>query len=91
MSDDRLLQIFKKHLRDESDMEQTEEDLIYTVVVEYMLELMHEGNVPNRFMDTLENDLKEELRDIYKKTTYGYQTLKDYRSLKQNKQKKRVS
>lgn len=91
MSDDRLLHIFKKHLRDESDMEQTEDDLIYTVVVEYMLELMHEGNVPNRFMDTLENDLKEELREVYKKTTYGYQTLKDYRSLKLNKQKKRVS
>ncbi len=79
---DPLFDTFDRHLKNPIREDETGEDLIFTVVVEYILHLMEEGNIPQDQMDFLELDLKEEVRDIYKKVTYGYATLKQFRESK---------
>lgn len=88
MQHDRLLQIFKSYL-DEVDPETANvSDLIYNTVGDYMAHLMSKGNIPQHMLDQLEEDLKEEVIEIYRKITYGFLTLKDYRN--SQRYKKRV-
>ena len=58
---------------------------IYEVVGDYMSELMAQGFIPQQLLDTLENDLKEEAIEIYRKTTYGHMSLKDYQQRQSDK------
>ena len=43
---------------------------------------MNQGNIPEHFLDTLEEDLLEEVICIYRKKTYGFVTLKEFRLAK---------
>lgn len=83
---DQLHEIFLKYLHSEIISEDEDMDeLVHHVVAEYILALMQQGNIPDRWLDTLEEDLTEEVIDMYRKTTYGYMNLKDFRSAKKKK------
>lgn len=88
MSQDKLLDIFKAHLREIDTDTDGVQDLIYNTVGDYMAHLMSIGNIPEHMLDTLENDLRDEVMDIYRKITYGFLTLKDYKAAQQLKVKK---
>jgi hypothetical protein len=82
---DELTVIFKRRLSLVDVDKETVQDLIFEVVAEYMAYLMSIGNIPQYLLDNLESDLKEEVIEIYRKTTYGYLTLKDFKEAgKQN-------
>lgn len=76
---DKLFQIFEKYLKDLSRPHQTQDELIFDVVAEYILHLMNTGNVPNTVLDAIENDITEEVLELYRKKTYGHMTLQEYR------------
>jgi hypothetical protein len=80
LKQDKLYQIFEKYLFDDSKKEQSHEELIFDVVAEYILYLMNVGNVPHTILDTLEVDLKEEVLELYRKKTYGFLSLQEFRS-----------
>ena len=82
MKKDKLQEIFNRHLKDLSNPHQTQEDLIFNVVADYIHHLMKIGNVPHFFLDTIEVDLKEEVLEIYRKKTYGHHNLQQFRQLK---------
>ncbi|MGE0631578.1 MAG: hypothetical protein AB7O96_04175 [Pseudobdellovibrionaceae bacterium] len=87
---DTLHEIFLKYLHVTLIHEdETMDELVHHVVAEYMHVLMQSGNIPERWLDTLEEDLTEEVIDIYRKTTYGHPSLKSFREAVKNK--KRVS
>lgn len=87
---DKLFEIFHEHLNDTGiHEEETMDEFVYQVVADYMHHLMQTGNIPERWLDTLEEDLTEEVIEIFRKTTYGHASLKEYRQAKKNK--KRVS
>jgi hypothetical protein len=91
MATDPLHDLFKKHLSLIDPETQGVEDLVYEVVGDYMAYLMKQGNIPSSQLDTLETDLKEEVLEIYRKVTYGYLNLKDYKSAQKIKGKIRSS
>ena len=91
MAKDPLHDLFKKHLSLLDPETQGVEELVYEVVGDYMAYLMKQGNIPASQMDTLETDLKEEVLEIYRKVTYGYLNLKDYKSAQKMKGKVRSS
>ena len=76
---DLLYSILKKHLDLIDPHKENVQDLIYEVVGEYMAELMAMGNIPQYLLDIVESDLREEVLDMYRKTTYGFLTLKDFK------------
>ncbi len=79
MKNDELYSIFKKYLTS-PDYEKAEVDeLIYHAVGDYMARLMNRGNIPHFLLDQIESDLKEEVLEMYRKTTYGHQSIKEYR------------
>jgi hypothetical protein len=82
MKSDPLLSIFDDHLRDPARLQQTEKELIFDVVADFILHLMQMGNVPHHQLDLLEEYLTEEVVEIYRKKTYGFASLKEYRDKK---------
>ena len=79
MKKDKLVEIFEKYLFDLTQTQQTRDQLVFNVVAEYMFHLMQVGDIPHHVLDQLENDLKEEAIEIYRKKTYGYFNLQQYR------------
>lgn len=87
MKQDELYSIFKKNLNKIDSETQTEKDLIHDVVAEYIYHLMQIGNIPQFVLSTLEEDLNEEVIEIYRKTTYGFRSLHEFKTSKKAKAK----
>lgn len=82
---DRLVELIQCKILTVSPDEHQVDRFIYEVVGDYMSELMAQGFIPQQLLDTLENDLKEEALEIYRKTTYGHMSLKDYQQRQSEK------
>lgn len=78
MNQDRLLEILLSCLEQNSSI-QNHEELMVEVVGQYMYELMQTAHIPHHCLDTMEEYLKEEALEMYRKKTYGYLNLKDFR------------
>ena len=79
MLGDTLYELFERHLLDLTRPHQSHEELIFDVVAAYIFHLMELGNVPHQVMDALEIDIREEVTEIYRKKTYGFLNLQEYR------------
>lgn len=88
MYQDRLLEILFERLEKATVTQESEDDLIHNVTAQYLLELMTQGNIPHYLLDTLEKDLIEELKEVYRKRTYGSLNPVDYVQRKQKKTRK---
>lgn len=76
---DPLFKIFRRHLNEALLLEQTsEEDLTQQIVSEYMELLNARGFVPSRLCKYLEQDVKEEVKNMFRKTTYGHFSFAEY-------------
>ena len=82
---DRLVELIQCKILTVSPDEHQVDRFIYEVVGDYMSELMAQGFIPQQLLDTLENDLKEEALEIYRKTTYGHMSLKEYQQRQSEK------
>lgn len=58
------------------------DELIHDAVAEYIYILMRMGNIPQHQLLSLEEYLKEEALEIYRKATYGFSSLREYRKSK---------
>ncbi len=76
---DLLLSIFEQQLQISLVGEDTEAVLITRVVESYILALKTQGFIPPKFIKILEEDLKEEVQEMYRKKTYGHMELASYR------------
>ena len=79
ITNDEFLSIILEHLKRDDSPSQHDYELLHDVVAEFICVLMLKGNIPHFLLDTLEDDLKEEGREIYRKLTYGFQSLRQYR------------
>jgi hypothetical protein len=87
---DKLVEIFETHLKKRSNPRQTQAQLIFDVVADYIYHLMQIGNVPHTALDEIEADLKEEVLEIYRKKTYGYKDLDQYRKSQRRSRNKKT-
>lgn len=79
MTNDPLFDILQKQIHSSDPETMNETQVIYETVAAYILYLMGQGNIPHDNLDELEDDVKEEVRLMYRKITYGSLSLKDYR------------
>ncbi len=79
MNTDSLIKIVETQLKETSNMKEKTPDFIRKVVHLYTLQLMKSGNIPLGFLDDVISDIENEAIEIYRKKTYGYLTLEDYR------------
>lgn len=77
--DDILFEIFENLLHRQAPQDDTDEDFVLQVVSEYLFYLFQKGFIPQKCLDSLEEDLKEEVFFMLKKVTYGYYNIKAYR------------
>jgi hypothetical protein len=77
---DDLHLIFKRRLDQIDPDKENVQDLVFEVVAEFISMLMSQGNIPHYLLDQLENDLREEVYEIYRKTTYGFLSLKEFKN-----------
>lgn len=82
MADDLMMSLLEERILDSRNLRQTEKDLVADVVGEYIFSLMLIGHIPQKFLDTLEQDLTDEAFDFLKKKIYGSSSLRDYRLTK---------
>ena len=76
---DPLFQIFQRRLNDTLLVEHPrEEEVVDSVVKEYMDLLNGRGTIPPRLYKYLEQDVREEVTHMLKKTTYGFFNLGEY-------------
>ncbi len=76
---DLLLSIFEQQLQNSLVGDDTESVLIGRVVDCYITALKTQGFIPPNFLKVLEEDLKEEVLEMYRKKTYGHLELSSYR------------
>lgn len=88
MNHDRLLQLMIQRLQRRDLAKETQEEFLKEVVASYMAELMGQGFIPHHLMTALEEDLTEELLEMFRKKTYGSPTLPDYRDKAKGKEKR---
>lgn len=79
MNTDKLLTLIETHLRETSNMKEKIPDFVNKIVNLYTLQLMDAGNIPLNFMEDVITDLEAEVIEIYRKKTYGFLTLEEYR------------
>lgn len=60
------------------DEEQHGDQLVSSVVSEYMDFINQQGLIPNRLYHFIEKDVLEDVTQMLKKTTYGYFNLREY-------------
>ncbi|WP_413944203.1 DNA-dependent DNA polymerase [Bdellovibrio sp. HCB-162] len=79
MNTDNLIKIVETQLKETSNMKEKTPDFIRKVVHLYTLQLMRNGSIPLEFMDDVLTDIETEAVEIYRKKTYGFLTLEEYR------------
>lgn len=79
MNNDMLLKIVETQLKETVNMREKTPDFIRKVVHLYTLQLMKTGTIPLEFMDDVLTDIEAEVVEIYRKKTYGFLTLEEYR------------
>lgn len=79
MNTDKLITLIETQLRETSNMKEKIPDFVNKIVNLYTLQLMDAGNIPLNFMEDVINDIEAEVIEIYRKKTYGFLTLEEYR------------
>lgn len=72
------MELLKQRIENSVNTGESESEVIHHVTAQFILELMEKGNIPHFLMDTLEQDLQEELLEVYRKLTYGSLTPSDH-------------
>lgn len=79
MTTDLLFQIFHQHLHDPDCNIDSAKELIQKIVGTYLLFISRSGNIPDGHLQDVIEDLEAEVLEMYRKKTYGYYNLKEYR------------
>ncbi len=84
---DQLYQIFMQHLNDHSNENESEKELIQKTAMSFLEKALASKWIPHFAFQDVVDDLHHEILEMYRKKTYGYATLKDYRLRKRARKK----
>lgn len=81
MKTDRLYTLLEEEIFN-SDSEVDPIEMVKATAIRYVQELSYLGHIPIHMEQTLLKDLFREALEMYRKKTYGYLTLKDFKNSK---------
>ena len=79
MDKDALYKIFSRQLEEKNDIREKAQDFIRKVVQLYTIQLTKLGNIPLQLLDDVIEEIEHEVVEMYRKKTYGFLTLEEYR------------
>ena len=80
---DPLYSVFEQHLLTAFVEDETVNDFLDRVVVDYVGRLLTRGTmIPQKFQESMESDLRDEVLEMLRKKTYGHYSLASYREAK---------
>lgn len=74
-----LIELIITYLRDSSNLNETTSQFVKRVRDQFVKYLLMSNTIPEPVFRDVLIDLEEEIVDIYRKKTYGYQSLKEFR------------
>lgn len=74
-----LIELIITYLRDSSNLNETTSQFVKRVRDQFVKYLLMSNTIPEPVFRDVLTDLEEEITDIYRKKTYGYQSLKEFR------------
>ena len=74
-----LIELIITYLRDSSNLNETTSQFVKRVRNQFVKYLLMSNTIPEPVFRDVLTDLEEEIVDIYRKKTYGYQSLKEFR------------
>ncbi|MBC7370361.1 MAG: hypothetical protein H7326_02280 [Bdellovibrionaceae bacterium] len=80
MTTDLLFQIFQQHLHEPDCEIVSPKEFIQKVVGTYVFLLTRKGNIPADQLDGVVEDLQSEVLEMFRKKTYGFYDLQEYRA-----------
>lgn len=79
MNKDTLYKIFSCQLQQCHNLPEKSPEFIRKVVHLYTIQLTKFGNIPLQVLDDVITELEHEVIEMYRKKTYGFITLEEYR------------
>lgn len=77
-----LIELIITYLRDSSNINETSAQFVKRMRDQYIKYLLLSNTIPALVFKEVVQDIEEEVIDIYRKKTYGYQSLKEFRIAK---------
>lgn len=74
-----LANIVESQLKETSNVRENTTDFIQKVVHIYTLHISKNSIIPLEFLDDVLSDIESEVVEIFRKKTYGFLTLEEYR------------
>lgn len=71
LNTDRLLEIFERHLGAGNWKTISEEEFIFKIVEDYVIELIRVGHIPLHYLESIREDLEAEVLEMFRMKTYG--------------------
>lgn len=79
MQNDILFSIFMAQLEETSNLKEEAGDFVKKVSGLYSLHLFKSGSIPLHFVEDVVHDIQAEVIEMYRKKTYGFLTLEEFR------------
>lgn len=74
-----LIELIITYLRDSSNINETSSQFVRRMRDQYVKYLLLSNTIPAMAFKEVVQDIEEEVIEIYRKKTYGYQSLKEFR------------
>lgn len=74
-----LIELIITYLRDSSNLNETTSQFVKRVRDQFVKYLLMSNTIPEPVFREVLKDLEEEIVEIFRKKTYGYQSLKEFR------------
>lgn len=84
MQKDRLFELFQRMLSHTDDPGEAAPTFIRRVAAAYALELLQTAEIPFHLVEDVVADLESEVLEMYRKTTYGFFSLQEFRETKKS-------
>ncbi len=79
MNTSTLIKIVEAQLKETSNIRENTGEFISKVVHLYKLHICKDGIIPLEYLDDVLSDIEHEAVEIFRKKTYGFLTLEEYR------------
>ena len=79
---DPLYELFEQSLLDHAVLFECEDQFVAHIVEQYVLSLGQMGSLPMQYLDSIREDIADEVYEMLLKKTYGHFNLKAYFSSK---------